>query len=415
VGEPVVRILARDSGGGVTPVPGPGGCLSPTGRDGCTAVRGLGATSSIALSADGMHAYVTSDYTGRGTPQSIVALRRDPQTGRLTQLPGALGCSARAVPGCSFARKLSGANRAVVSPDGRSVYVVSEELGDEVAAIAAFRRDAVSGALAQLPGRQGCVRYRRERPETPREGCDLARALNAPVDLAVSPDGRNVYVAADDGVVSFLRDPASGGLRELRGAIACNTHLGSFGCRRARGVISAAAVAVSPDGRHVYVAAGATDGVVSNAVAVFARHPVSGALSQLPGRRGCTFESAPEDQRLRERCARGRGLNGASDLAVSPDGRTVYVVGRDSRALAAFSRAPGDGALVQLAGRHGCVQPQGAQRCRRAHAVGAPTALALAPGGEQVYLTSGPGAFLGSGDVLDVPVTLTIFGMTQGR
>ena len=42
------------------------------------------------------------------------------------------------------------------------------------------------------------------------------------------------------------------------------------------------AIAISPDGRDVYVASGGSD-----AIAVFARNPATGALTQLSGKRGC--------------------------------------------------------------------------------------------------------------------------------
>ncbi len=72
-----------------------------------------------------------------------------------------------------------------VSPDDRAVYVVGDDL------IAIFRRDPGSGALTQLPGREGCIADHGGEGE-----CEDGAALNDGIDLAISPDERNVYGAS---------------------------------------------------------------------------------------------------------------------------------------------------------------------------------------------------------------------------
>jgi 6-phosphogluconolactonase (cycloisomerase 2 family) len=44
----------------------------------------------------------------------------------------------------------------------------------------------------------------------------------------------------------------------------------------------------------------------------------------------------------------GHGLGDTTAVAVSPDGRNVYVVSKGTQALAAFSRDAGSGALTEL-------------------------------------------------------------------
>ena len=75
------------------------------------------------------------------------------------------------------------------------------------------------GALAQMPKRTVCD------AESNIKGCLRVRAFNSPQALAVSPDGRFLYVAVSPGasVVTFSRNLKTGALRQLAG---------SFGCER---------------------------------------------------------------------------------------------------------------------------------------------------------------------------------------
>jgi DNA-binding beta-propeller fold protein YncE len=87
--------------------------------------------------------------------------------------------------------------------------------------------------------------------------------------VAVSPDGKNVYVASSltDGVAAFARDEETGALAQLAGTDACVSEFGSGGaCTDGAGVFGGLGVAVSRNNKRVYVAAGGSD-----AVAVFLR------------------------------------------------------------------------------------------------------------------------------------------------
>jgi DNA-binding beta-propeller fold protein YncE len=99
------------------------------------------------------------------------------------------------------------------------------------------------------------------------------------------------------------------------------------------GLTGAAAVAASPDGKNVYVAARS-----GNAVAVFDRQPGGGVTF-----RSCfTAVGGGGDSQ----CTQIYGLSSPSAIAVSPDGKNVYALGSDE--LETFTRNA-DGSLTPLA------------------------------------------------------------------
>jgi DNA-binding beta-propeller fold protein YncE len=61
---------------------------------------------------------------------------------------------------------------------------------------------------------------------------------------------------------------------------------------------------------------------------------VIGDLTQPAGTAGCISETGAGP------CADGHGLDGAGAVAVSPDGKSVYVASFGSDAVARFNRAP---------------------------------------------------------------------------
>ena len=88
----------------------------------------------------------------------------------------------------------------VVSPDGRNAYVVSQDDN----AILAFARDPATGALRGI----GCI----QDVGGSLSGCNSAGGLNRPQGVAVSPDGKSVYVASygSDAVASLVRSTTTG-------------------------------------------------------------------------------------------------------------------------------------------------------------------------------------------------------------
>jgi DNA-binding beta-propeller fold protein YncE len=165
------------------------------------------------------------------------------------------------------------------------------------------------------------------------EGCARGRGLGAANAVTVSPDGKNVYVAGSgtDSVAILRRDPDTGGLTQAPGRSACISQAGGAGCTIGEALDDPEDLAVSPDGRNVYVVSGTI-----HALAVLARNPRTGTLSQLPGRWGCLIRGGVAG------CQRARGLTVAVGVTVSRDGRNVYTAGEHNRfgGIGVFRRSP---------------------------------------------------------------------------
>ena len=68
---------------------------------------------------------------------------------------------------------------------------------------------------------------------------------------------------------------------------------------------------------------------------------------------------------------------------MSPDGRTVYIVGGDSVAI--LNRNRGTGTLTQKPGTAGCITPNGAEgRCQNGTALGGSIRAAISPDGKNL-------------------------------
>ncbi len=150
------------------------------------------------------------------------------------------------------------------------------------------------------------------------DGLDGARGA------AAAPDGRHLYVASrtDDSVAAFARDPVTGELAFVQALF--------DGTGGIDGLDGAQAVAVTPDGRHVIVAASFG---VANGLVVFSRDATTGEL---------TFIEA-----LADGAGGVDGLDGANEVAVTPDGRHVLVTaGHADHSIAVFARDQTSGELT---------------------------------------------------------------------
>lgn len=177
--------------------------------------------------------------------------------------------------------------------------------GDRTVAVRAYDADAISGDLAWV-------------------SVGAAAAFGTNVEAAaVSPDGEHVYTTGRrwNSLAVFDRDPVDGMVTFVEAELD-----GFFGVD---GLQVGAGIAISPDGAHVYVAAREDD-----AVSFFSRDAGTGAV---------TFLGLVRDGE-----AGVDGLDGASGIAISPDGHHAYVAGSDDDALAIFARDGVTGALTLL-------------------------------------------------------------------
>ena len=362
----------------------PGKCASARGLKGPATLLG---SRAIALSPDGKSLYVASAES-----DAIAIFKRDPRTGTLTQGRGGAGCiAAGGAEGCSSAVGLEGPNSVAVSPDGRNVYATA--LGSE--AVTVFQRDRASGALSQPRDGSGCI------TTLPLPACASGRALGGPDVVVASPDGRNVYVGSFFGnaIAVFNRDPASGALTQPADSSGCVTATPTSGCATGLALEAIEGMAISGDGRSLYAGA-----AVSEAVDTFARNPSTGALSQPGGGGGCIVPTPLAG------CTTGAQLDGADAIAISPNGKDVYVTSLFSKSVTSFSRSSPSGLLTQKPGPAGCLVFLRSTGCSFGRALNAPEGLAVSPDGNNVYAASfAPGAIAvlnrgkGSGAVAQKP------------
>ncbi len=331
-------------------------CLSASGG-GCASHEnaGLGNADAIAVSPDGKSVYVASQ-----SDSGVVSFNRNMSTGALAYE----GCYTSESSGCAVDNlpSMVDAQGVAISPDGKSVYVTSYSEGS----VNHFERNTESGALTY----KDCVSSRSS-------GCgsgDGVPGLSGAWGVAVSPDGKSVYVAAyeREAIVSFTRNETTGSLTN-EGCLAVHEVGCGAGNGAAPGVVGATDVTVSPDGHNVYVAGGVPG--TSGSLSTFDRSG-TGTLTY----KGCASGAVTG-------CAENAdaGLLGATGVAVSPDGKSVYVAAESSNAVARFDRDTGSGALTY----EGCLT-SAESGCATTAVAGLKGAygVAVSPDGTSVYVVS---------------------------
>jgi 6-phosphogluconolactonase (cycloisomerase 2 family) len=259
-------------------------------KDGVGNVDGIAYAAAVAISPDGGFVYIAGSRD-----DAVAAFARDKATGALTFLEAQKEGTA-GVEGIRYARALA------ISPDGQYLYAA----GQKSDAIAVFKRNTLTGWLTFV--------------EVQHQGALGVAGIAEPLALTISPDGAHLYVATGEqsAVTVFARDKGTGHLT-LRPPDA----------EADPGLIGIASVAVSPDGDFVYATRSNDD-----AIAIYRRNYKSGALSFV------------------EMAAQGvdgvDGIYGVFWVAISPDGRRLYASSTLGHDVAAFERDPRTGLLYYL-------------------------------------------------------------------
>jgi len=338
-------------------------CIAAKGAGGCAAAIGLDEPNSVAISADGRNLYATSR-----AGNSVTSYVRNPKTGALRQLPPPLaGCiSGAPIPGCVAGLGLLAPDVVVVSPAGSNVYAGSF-FGN---AVAAFARNPSTGALTQLAGNAACI-------AEATVGCATGIALKSVEGLAISGDGASVYAATalSNAVVTLVRNPGTGALAQASDGSGCIVESALAGCTLGRELSGANAVAVSPNDGGVYVTS-----LFANSVTSFSRNASSGVLTQREGTGGCLIYLRSAG------CSFGRALIAPEGLALSPDGKNVYVAAFKTGAIAVLNRGKA-GSVAQKPGAAGCVAARSPD-CARGRALRGVSSIALSPDGRHLYSTA---------------------------
>ncbi len=325
---------------GIAPVPPiltPGGTatgLTPT----------LDGTYDVAVSPDGKFVYATG-YAS----DSISVFSRD-ASGALTPVETRTDSS-----------YLDGAGFVMVTPDGKNVLVAAR-LANK---LTNFERDPVTGKLSLqdtiVEGNQYACN----------SGFCTLDGLDGINSLAVSPDGKYVYISAsnDNALVVLKRNITTGALSSfITGPIVVQV-VKAVDINADPTLQSVRGIALSPDGKTLYTTAFSSD-----TVAVYGRDGATGMLTfQSKLVQGQATPSGSVD-----------GLNMVRDVIVSPNGAHVYVVATD--VVASFARDPLSGNLTWLQALHAATDG--------IPALNVPSSLAISPDGLQVYV-SAYGSILG--------------------
>jgi 6-phosphogluconolactonase (cycloisomerase 2 family) len=244
---------------------------------GAGGLAGLQQPNGVALSPDDLHLYAASGYVGE-----VASFVRDISS-------GVLSVSQQINNGTISA--LATANKVIVSPDGAHVYVGTQSASPTVAV---FTRNVATGALTWVQNVSGQT------------------GLSGVSGFCFSPDGVYLYVTNSGNsskTVVFQRDAMSGQLTWVQSTMSRGND-----------------VAISSDGGFVYVA--------SDALQVFQRNPATGMLLLVQQQ---TFLNGSSGSPM-----------AATTVAISPDDKHVYAASQQNAALTVFSRNLGTGLLTYV-------------------------------------------------------------------
>lgn len=275
--------------------------------DGMGGVTSLAAVRGVAISPDGLFV-----YTAALTDSAVTVFSRNPNTGQLTFVQAIFDLDT----GGSF-DGLGGAMDLTISPDGLHLYAAARS--DD--AVVAFSRNTMMGTLALIS-----VYSNNSGP---------GFGMDAPERLQLSPDGQYLYVIAEQSqsIVSFSRDEMSGELGFLGTYYDGQGGVDGLGC--------ASDLAISPDGLNVYAVGQYGAGGSSCAtgfddwLGIFARDLDTGSL---------TFLATVDPASLNFPIGCG-GVASGNGVTLSADGKRLYATIGWLGGFVAMDRNPASGLL----------------------------------------------------------------------
>lgn len=266
--------------------------------------------SGLSFSADGKNLYVTSEYS-----QSLNILEREFDTGKLT-LQQKLNYNLGGTDRLHLSRAVA------VSPDNQFLYVAARY---EDAGVSAFSRNQDDGRISLIKSfpltslsnlamsPDGRHLYTNSVEDNRLEAFAIDQAAgelqhvqtrndNLNQDLfwestgtmSFSPEGSNMYLEDNLRLLVYRRNPHTGELDLLQTLHASDYHAGQM-----------RALAVSPEGAHVYWSGHIATELPGYQIAVFSRDDATGELTFL------------QQQNF-------TGMMPSAGLKISPDGRHVY-------------------------------------------------------------------------------------------
>ena len=383
IGGALVAFARDPQTGALTQLRGRAGCTATRepGRGGCARAHALGWPVELELSPDGRHLYAASAFN------VISSFRRDRHRGTLTQLPGPSGCigprtgcrSLRAISGHGYAAAIGDLN---FDPAGRHLYLSGPD-----ATIRVLARDRRTGALREPRSRGSCLAGKfAERPAA--RVCRRTSGFggNFYVSLALSHDGRHLYVGSDPGsLVLFRRDPRSGMLRRARGPGSCiaypEDHVGP--CLRPPPAGPGVAISRWATATECYTRRTGT-ALPRCACVCIAGRPERGRFARLREGPVASAKAIPWS------AGAGRPLRGAPVLA--PGGDAAYAIGEDGELL--VYRVGRRGELLPLLGEWACLGPLPtpetlpSRRCVAGRGLRNPGRMAFSPDGRHLYVSA---------------------------
>lgn len=281
-------------------------------------------------------------YVAAGSDSAIMIFERDPKDGKLKFLD-------KVVDNFTSDYGLSGGFEMVISPDCKALYIVSNGDG----ALSVFNRNCADGKLTFVEKitNGGGVYW-----------------MNSAKSLAMSQDSRHIYVAASDALMLFERDINTNKVTFKE------VYRNYYTQGSVPGLRGAYAVAVNPNDEYVYAVGRSDDAVVT-----LRRNKLNGKLQFLD---------------IRKNGVDGVDhMNDPTDVFVSPDGKHVYVSTLTGKSISAFSVSNTTGKLNYVGSKVNGVDG--------VTGMGAPFEIAVTPDFRHTYIVSPSQSTLAAFELLE--------------